>query len=382
MAQETKTFNKFTSIDVAQGSSVGTPALKSTAGENNNGVSSENLRVVLQDISAPSGSQFTEVTDLSAVLTVPSTAGHRIFFGSIVKPWVIFNEMTQVKSSEKFIAKYVTGGGGGTLTEVNYSTINGVFFTPNAKRVFEDLPPQYLTIDRNADITWATNLGVLDTIPTSTEATYWFCLEVPVGGITTPAQIRDIAFRSAGTSNINFNQQQMLWGNTRITVSKKIPAIEFWNGGVPEVSSIPITSTATQSVHKFRSALGDHMHAPWSLPFGIDTSSPLEFCLSYTASQAINTADIVLDLKAVSHINGTIGAGETSDRIITKNLNITTPLKVETTIFLSDYFVSDFKDDDIIFIQIGRTDSNGGDFHPIEVCINYPIFKFGNCICI
>jgi len=147
------------------------------------------------------------------------------------------------------------------------------------------------------------------------------------------------------------------------------------------LGNIDISSTHSTNVHKLRSGQNDDIHYPFSLPFGIDTSSPIEIKLSYSANQAINTADLQLDLRMVSHTNGTVNNTQTSDRIVTQSQNIVAAEKVETVTFFTDYYVSDYLESDIMFIQLKRTDNNGGEVYPIELCINYPIYKIGKLDC-
>jgi hypothetical protein len=377
MAQETKTLNKFIDTEIANSSIIGSDAVKATSGLNNSGFVQSDFRIFTYKASLASGSRFTEITDFDDVRMLQD-AGDRLYFGAPagVKTWGIFTSPDVVKTSEKLIAKYYSTALD-DLKEVNYMSMTGDCLDQNNNNLFLTDFLENFTIDKSIDADWQAKNNVLDKIPNTGDLRYWTILENPVGGVATPARLTRVSYRSNGTSQLDFNQQLIFWGMSRLVISQKIACVNFWNGGIPNIATLPITATHTSKTHKLRNAQNDEIHYEWSLPYGIDTSSPMEFCLSYSASQAINTADIVLDVKTVDHTNGVIGAGQTSDRIVTKNLNITGSGKVETTTFMSDYYVSDFLEEDIIFIELQRTDSNGGDFYPLELCINYPIYKIG-----
>lgn len=377
MAQEKVFLDRFTNAEIVNSSVIGSGAVKSTAGLNNSGLVQDGLRIFTKDASSPSGSKFIEITDFDDVRMLDG-AGDGLYIGAPqgIKPWGFYALPTTAKSSEKFIAKYWSIATG-DLKEVNYVSLVGDCLEQNNKQLFLTTGNEYMTVDKSIETDWQANNNVLDKIPNTGDNRNWLILENPIGGVATPAILTNVGYRSNGTSQIDCNQQLIFWGNSRLKISNKIACVNFWDGGIPNVATVPITSTHATKFHKLRNALNDEIHYEWSLPYGIDTSSPMEFCLSYSASQAINTADIAINLKTVSHTNGVIGAGETSDRIVTKNLNIASSGKVETTTFMTDYYISDFLEEDIVFIEIQRTDNNGGDFYPVELCINYPIYKIG-----
>jgi len=378
MAQETKILSKFTNAEIANSSIIGSREVKSTSGLNNSGFLQEDLRIFKYDASAVSGSRFTEVTDLENEFEMLADAGDRLYFGAPqgVKTWAIYALPTVAKTTEKLIGKYYSILADDLVT-VNYVSMTGNCLEQNNKNLFLQTNNQYVTFDKSIDADWAANDNITDKIPNTGDFRNWFILENPIGGVATPARLLNVGYRSNGTSQIDCNQQLIFWGTSRLEISQKIACVNFWDGGVPNIATLPITSTHTTKTHNLRNAQNDEIHYEWSLPYGIDTSSPMEFCLSYSASQAINTANIVLDVKTVSHTAGVIGAGQVSDRIVTKNLNIASSGKVETTTFMADYYISNFKEEDIIFIELQRTDANGGSFYPLELCINYPIYKIG-----
>jgi hypothetical protein len=378
MTQLTKDKDIFNSTDTRIGSSTGRAGSRSSAGENNAGYITDDFKIFTYDASAPSGSRFTEITNFEDELIVPSDAGDRIYFGAPfnIKPWSIYTFTNIIKSAEKYICKYYSIVSD-DLIPVSYMATSGDCYNQNNKSLWETSSQNHLFINKNIDADWAGKDNVLDKIPSTGVPRNWIALEVPVGGIATPARVRDFAYRDNGKAQIDCNQQDILFGITRVKISHKIPAISFWNGGTPNTQVISITSTLNQTVHNLRNALGDSIKAPYSFSFGIDTSTPIEIAMSYTSSQAINTADLELNLKTVSHTNGTIGACQLSDRIITKNINTSGINTVQSVVFLTDYDISNFKEADLMFIQLKRTDNNGGSFYPLEFCINYTAYKMG-----
>jgi len=380
MAQKTKIDNVVENIEITGGQITGsTPASRASSGNNNNGFATQGLRVFKYIASDPSGSRFTEILNFDVTdFTMPTGAGDRLYFSAPqgIKAWAIFALPLQAKSTETLIGKYWSATAG-DLVEVDYMAMNGQCLDQSSKQIWEITNDDHFTINRNIDADWIGRDNILDKIPNTGDSRHWVILENPVGGIATPARLKSIAYRSNGVSQLDCNKQSIFWGTSRVKISHKMPAIEFWNGGIPNVKLLDITSTAMQSVHKLRSALGDTIKGPWSFPFGVDTSTPIEILLSYSASAPINTADLEINLKSVSHTNGNIGVSQTSDRIITKNINISATGKVESIVLIDDYSIADFLEADIIFIQLKRTDNNGGEFYPIEFCINYHAYKIG-----
>ena len=379
MAQITKTTERLNDLEIVGGQIVGsTPATRASSGASNNGFTAEGLRVFFYDASAPSGSRFTEITDFTTEFFTPTDAGDRIYFGAPqnIKTWSVRAIPTIGKSPEKYIAKYYSILAN-DLVEVSWMSMNDQCIDQNDKDLWRISNEQYFTLNKNIDADWLARKGILDKIPDSGEFRYWSILEVPVGGIATPAKIKDVTYRSNGVSQLECNSQSVFWGNARVKVSDEIPAINFWDGGIPVTASLPITSTLIQTVHKLRNAANDAIHAPWSIPFGVDTSTPMEIYLSFSSSAAITTADIQLDLKAVSRTGGIIGAGESSDRIVTRNITTSGINANESILLIDDYDISNLLEGDLIFIQITRTDNNGGDFFPLDFFLNPTLYKIG-----
>ena len=371
------TVDRFDIVETRTGSIIGDIGSRSSVGLEN-GFTQEGLKIWKLDASAPSGSRFTEITNFNSEIITSGDAGDRLYFSGPqgIKTWAIKTLCTVAKTStEKYIAKYYSINAD-DLIPVDWMSMNDTCIRQNSKNLWRITNEQYITLNEQIDSDWLGTDNILDKIPNTGESRYWLILEVPPGGISTPPRITNIMYRSNGIARLKCNWD-VFFGISRVRVSQKIPAIDFWDGGIPNTATLNITSTAIQTVHKLRNALGDSIHGPYSFPFGIDTSTPITIALSYSSSTAINTADIQIDLYTASHINGTIGVGVTSDRIITRNIVIPSAGKVGSVILIDDYSIDDFLEADIMFIQITRTDSNGGDFYPIEFFINYNIFKIG-----
>jgi len=371
------TIDRFDIVETRTGSITGDVGSRSSVGLEN-GFTQEGLKIWKLDASAPSGSRFTEITDFETEIITSGDAGDRLYFSGPqgVLTWAIKSLCTVAKTSpEKYLVKYwsITAD---DLVEVDWMSMNDTCIKQNAKNLWQITNDQYITISEKISNDWVGRNNILDKIPNTGESRYWLVLEVPPGGIATPPRINNVMFRSNGIATIRCNWD-VFFGVSRFKISHKIPAIDFWDGGIPNTATLNISSTAIQTVYKLRNALGDAIHAPYSFPFGIDTSTPIEIALSYSSSTAINTADIQIDLYTASHTDGNIGAGQTSDRIITRNITIPAGGKVGSVVLIDDYSIDDFLEADIMFIQITRTDSNGGDFYPLEFCINYTVFKMG-----
>jgi len=380
MAQITKNIDKLNNVQIFGGQIVGrTPASRASSGTSNNGFTAEDLRVFKYIAANPSGSRFVEVTDFTTQWDTTGAAGDRLYFGAPYKTWAIKTLCTVAKTSEKYIAKYYSINAD-DLIPVSWMSMNDECLEQNSKNLWQITNDQYFTINKNINSDWLGTDNILDKIPNTGDSRYWNVLEVPVGGIATPAKIRDVVYRSNGVAKLECNSQNVYFGNARLKKSDKIPAIAFWNGGVPETASINITSTLKQTVHKLRNAADDAIHSPYALPFGIDTSTPMEIALTFAASQAINTGDIEIDLKGVSYLGGAIGTGETSDRIVTTNINIP-DTNIKLVQLIADYDISNYKECDTIFVQLKRTDSNGGSFYPINAHFCCTLFKEGKIEC-
>lgn len=347
----------------------------------NNGFTQEHLRIFKYDASAPSGSRFTEVLDFREnELITSGDAGDRLYFGvnvdgDAVKIWGIYSLVTVAKSSEKLIAKYYSINAD-DLVEFQYVNLIGDCLNQNNKKIWEFTFKDYISFNKNISADWKGNNNVLDKIPNTGDNRHWLIFENPVGGVATPARLSGLAYRGSGISTLDCNQQKILWGLSKLKKSIRIPFIDFWDGGIPQLATIPITSTSSQSVHKLRSALGDKLHRTISLPYGIDTSMPIEMCISYSASTTINPVVLDLNIYYVDRDGGLISATQSSQRIVTKNVIANNGI-LNTAILLDDLDISNTLENYTIFVEIKRTDSNGGDFYPIDFFVDYYSYKMG-----
>jgi len=380
MSQYDKTMSKFNSTDTSVGSSVGTRDIKSTAGFNNNGFVQDDLEVWIKDASAVSGSKLTRINDLNSVYETLGDAGDQILFGSPVQCWGIYSSLLTAKSNEQYIGKYYSSSLA-DLKETTYMSVVDEFLNQNKTNVFEALVSNNITMNKKIRLDWMSNTpsGILDKIPATNDGVnrYWWALEVPVGGLTTTPRLIDTAYRGSGLSKIEYNQQDVYWGNARLQDQKNINTDNIRTPSGTPVVSIDITSTQVQLVYNMRSALNDNVVFRWQLPVGIDTSTPIDIDFSYIANAAINTADINIDIKKLTQ-GSIVGAGETSDLNQTENINITAGNTINLCHNLAtDFDISDMKPFDILSIEVIRTDSNGGSFYPLHSCIKHTLFKMG-----
>lgn len=371
--------DKFNIIETTTGSITGTPEIRGSVGLEL-GFSQEGLKIFLQDVSAPSGSQFIEITDFDNEFQILADAGDRIYFGvnieTAIRPYGIKAQATVAKSSETLIAKYYSIVAD-DLVETNYVVLVGDCLDQNNNKLWEVTRDEWISVPRNIHADWAANDNVLDKIPNTGDLRYWYILEVPPGGLATPARIRDVAWRGSGISKLDCNNQDILWGLAKLKKSIRVPFIDFWDGGIPVTTVIPITNTLSQTVHILRSGQNDVLHRTLSFPYGIDTSMPAEICISFTSNQAINTADIELDIYITDRNGGLLGLVQTSDLIVTKNINVSGTYSLQTSILASNIDISNVLENYTLFVQITRTDGNGGQFYPIDFFFDFYKYKMG-----
>jgi len=362
-------------ITETQQTTIGDMSIKSTSGFNKNGFINTDFFVYKYDASAPSGSRFTEITDYGAIETLSTDAGDRLYIGTRFQYFSFSATVTQAKTSEKYIVKY-SSSATGDLLSTPYMSMRDPQVEPTNKSLFENIGFNYLTISVNAGLDWQSSTGELDKYPNTISAHYWLAIEVPPGGIATPAKARDFAWRGSGQSKTEDKNSDVYWGISRILKNVEISTEDFSNGGVPELYNLAITSTQSQRVHRLRNALGDSIKYRWALPEGIDTSTPIFMNFVYSSSQAINTANIRTDLK-INKMGSLLNASQISDYNQTVNFNIPTAFIQYGSALITSFDISSFIEDNVMYIEIQRTDNNGGDFYPLTLCINYYIFKEG-----
>ena len=108
------------------------------------------------------------------------------------------------------------------MISTSWVSMNDNCIEQNAKDLWTITNQQYFTINKNVDADWIGRDNILDKIPNTGEQRNWLVLEVPVGGIATPAKISQVAYRSNGVAKLECNTQDVYWGNARIKKSIKI----------------------------------------------------------------------------------------------------------------------------------------------------------------
>ena len=121
---------------------------------------------------------------------------------------------------------------------------------------------------------------------------------------------------------------------------------------------------------------GDNLSFLWTVPEGIDTSTPIEIKLDYSAS-ANDTFD--LDLSASKLLNATpISSSPAPD--FTNTTAITAAAAntfyVDQTLTPNGVSIQNLSPGDTISVELERTDTTNS-FYPFSVTIHYLVFSIG-----
>ena len=165
------------------------------------------------DASATSGSRFTELT-ITANNTFLGDAGDRFYVGSTSKFWAMRCAIGVVKTTETYLGFYYNGS---ALTAATIMGIKKDAVKSVGTAIFEQTSEQeYVTFDRSIDTDWAAADDVLDVIPNTTSALFWFVLQVPVGDFATAPRIDDIKVRGTDADFATGISQLIFWGKARV----------------------------------------------------------------------------------------------------------------------------------------------------------------------
>jgi len=332
------------------------------------------LVVYTYDASAVSGSRFTQITDLNASTVLPGTVGDRVYFGHINKFWGVRLSPSVAKTSEPYIMKYWNGSAITTtsLMGILKDSANSV----GEKVLEQNIQKEYITWDRKVDVDWAAADNQLDAIPNTGIARCWVCIEVPSGGFSTAPTITEIKIRGSDFDIISGAAFAVYWGRARLEIHERLDFSKTKDNEAKEVD-IDITSTNKLTVKAYDAA-NERISFGWILPDGIDTSCSMEFTINYAAAGAF-TPDIELDIRKLQNETA-IGIGETSDltettSIIVANANTT---YVGQSLTNGNYLsIQDLNPQDMLSIEVTKTDSNTTEFYPIALILHYIIWTGG-----
>ncbi len=334
------------------------------------------VRAFSYDASEPGGSRFTEL-DIDAQNTWLAAAGDRVYVGSPYKFWAVRFEVGVAKTAETLEAYYWSGA---ALTQMSYMGMLKESVVSIGTAILEQTTEkEYLVYDKEIDSNWDQADDVLDTIPNTGSNLYWVCLQVPAGGLATPPRTDEIRVRGSDSDIKSSTSQTVYWGKARVEEHELLPIDVFRAPGGTPLAAVAITATQDQQFYQLRTGQNDAVSHSFILPHGIDTSCKLRMSIHYAADQPINTADIRLDVKNI--VNGmAIGGGEASDYNQTTNINVV----AGDTVYLDEDLtasglidISSLSEDDILMIELIRTDDNGGNFYPIEFILHYVIWTPG-----
>ena len=330
------------------------------------------------DASASSGARFTELT-IDANNTLLGDAGDRFYVGSTSKFWAMRCTIGVLKTSETLLGFYYNG------SALVAATIMGTLktsVTTLGTAIFEQTSEQeYVTFDKAIDTDWAAADNVLDVIPDTASALFWFVLQVPVGDLTTPPRIDDIKVRGTDVDFATGSSQIIHWGKARVAVPFSIGGFADRSAAQPVISDESFSAGTLVPAFKLRNNQSDGVDFIWKLPQGIDTSSKVKVTLDWFASA---TGGVEFDLiYKIAKQATVVGVGESDPATVTTTITPSAAAALQTDDDLTPSALIDISSlsvgDLIIFtlLRDGTADANAGSVFPLEVSISHVLWTAG-----
>ncbi len=326
------------------------------------------------DASAASGSRFTELT-LDTSNTFLGDTGDRFYVGSIFKFWAVRFEISRGKTDEPFILRYYDSN---NLSNATYMG----FLKDSAVSAGDDILNQtaekeYITWNHEVEDTWNVSDNIDDLIPDGNENMYWIALEVPESGLNTAPIVTEIKVRGCDVDYVTGASYPVFWGCARIEKHERIALNVVKSPGATTTTDIDIDSAHQQTVFDFNGA-GDLLSFFFTIPEGIDTSSPLHMELDF-ASNAADTYD--LDISC-SKLRNETAIGNSISPDFTQSTPVTTDVAntVYTGYLIADNIdISNMTSSDELSCEIQRTDGTNA-MYPFSVIIHYILFSIGEIV--
>lgn len=323
------------------------------------------------DASAAEGSRFTEVETTDSV-TWNSAVGDRYYVCSQNKFWAVRFNVTTAKSSEILTMSYYDGT---STTSMDYMGFLKDAATSTGQTVLEQTEEkEYVTWDKGINNLWTTADDVADTIPDVDAASYCVYFETPVGGFATPTAHDDVKVRGNDVDIISGTPYMVFWGQARVENHDRISLSIVKSPGGTGTTNIVMSQTHSQTVFDFNGV--DDLSFLWTLPEGIDTSSPIEVKLDWSAN-AVDSFD--LDLTALKISDATaIGSSVLSSL----NASSTATAAAANTMYLdldltpTPLSIQEMMPGDLISFELARTDTVNA-MYPFSVTIHYTSFAVG-----
>ncbi len=323
------------------------------------------------DESASPGSRFTEV-EVGDTVTWNSAVDDRFYVCSTKKFWGMRLNVTTAKSSETLKAYYYDGT---STTSMDYMGIQKDSATSTGQTIFEQTnEKEYVTWDHNIINLWKAADDVADTIPDLDVSSFCVYFENPTGGVATPIIHDELKVRGSDVDFISGTPFLIFWGQARVENHERVSLSIVKSPGGTGTTNIVMSQTHSQTVFDFNGV--DDLSFLWTLPEGIDTSSPIEVTLDWSA----NAADSFdLELTALKLVDGTaIGSSVVSSL----NASTTATADAANTMYLdldltpTPLSIQEMMPDDFISFELARTDTSNA-MYPFSITIHYISFAVG-----
>ena len=328
------------------------------------------------DASADTGLRFTEFADLDASNTWLGAVGDRFYIGSPHLWWAArFNVTTAVvygDAAEIIQAKYYNGS---DMTACDHMGIN----KDDADSIGEQILKQttqkeYASLQNGIDGDWVAADNITDKIPNTGTALFWVCFEVPATGFSTAPTVDEIRVRGTDLDVITNSGFLVFWGKARTEQHERINLVVARSPGGTGTADIPIDTNHNQIVFDFNGA--DEISFLWTLPQGIDLSSPIKLELGYI-SDAIDTYDLVvfaLKLKNATLTGSGVSSSYTQTTSITSVAADTFYNGIDLT--ATKMSIQDLAANDTISFELSRTDTTNS-IYPMVITIRYVSWTTG-----
>ncbi len=328
------------------------------------------------DASADTGLRFTEFADLDASNTWLGAVGDRFYIGSPHLWWAArFNVTTAVvygDAAEIIQAKYYNGS---DMTACDHMGIN----KDDADSIGEQILKQttqkeYASLQNGIDGDWVAADNITDKIPNTGTALFWVCFEVPATGFSTAPIVDEIRVRGTDLDVITNSGFLVFWGKARTEQHERINLVVARSPGGTGTADIPIDTNHNQIVFDFNGA--DEISFLWTLPQGIDLSSPIKLELGYI-SDAIDTYDLVvfaLKLKNATLTGSGVSSSYTQTTSITSVAADTFYNGIDLT--ATKMSIQDLAANDTISFELSRTDTTNS-IYPMVITIRYVSWTTG-----
>ena len=333
-------------------------------------------KVFSYDVSASSGSRFTELT-LDASNTLLADAGDRLYVGSLFKFWgARFDVSTEMAVDAPVQFMYYNGS---VMRNMSHMVLLKNNATTQGENLFnQSVEDEYATWEHDISDSWNVGDNVLDVIPNGTVDMFWVAFEVPSVGLTNAPVVDEIKIRGTDFDFVSGASYPVFWGDARVVKHDRIPLTIVKSPGGITTAAVDIDSAHKQTLFVLDGA-GDDIAFIWILPEAIDTSSNINVRLDYSTT-AVDTYDLNLSMSRLLNITP-IGAGVDPDFISSTAITpgLANVVYTERSLTPDGISIQNMSSNDMMSFEIERTDSTNT-LYPFSVTIHYTIFSTGELV--